>query len=221
MRIFKLTLITLATLTVLGACAKQETTTTTATATEPTSVQREPEVMPPPEPMEAVPAETETVPDESTATTTSESPATPPSAQATPAPMLPRRGETAPASTPPPAQSAEDRHAAAQASQRITIADAYEIVRAGNGVLLDVRTDDAFAYQRIPGAIHIPLDQVAQRAKELPQDKWIITYCTCPAEESSGAAASTLTNMGFERVAALLGGMQGWRGQGLPVEFGQ
>lgn len=218
MRNTKLILTAVVTLTFLVACAKEETPATTATVTEPTAVQREPEVLPPPEPTEAVPAETTTADaPASTDTTSTAQPAPVPQSASTPAPMLPRRGEVA-SMTPqaPPAQANDPA-----ASQRITIADAFEIVRAGNGVLVDVRTADAHKIQNIPGSIHIPYNEIATRARELPQDKWIITYCTCPAEESSGAAASTLKNMGFERVAALLGGMQGWRAQGLPIDYGQ
>jgi len=202
------------TLTFLAACAKDEAPATT-TAPQLAAVDREAEVLAPPEP-------TETVTAESTGDAFATSEAAPgepvvasPQQQAranTPPPLLPRLGQSAPAST-----AATPAHR----SRIIMVPEAWEILQAGDGVLLDVRNEDAYQYQRIPGAVNIPLNQVASRANELPQDKWIITYCTCPAEETSGAAANTLANMGFERVAALVGGMQAWRGARLPVEFGQ
>lgn len=196
-------------LTFLASCAKEETPSTTSTVTSPTAVDRPAEVVPPP-------AATETVMAESTGTEPTGTEPTAPSSQEaanTPPPLLPRLGQAPPAAPATPPSEPQ--------SNRIMVADAYEIMRAGNGVLVDVRNEDAWQYQRIPGAMNIPLNEVAARAGELPQDKWIITYCTCPAEETSGAAATTLTNMGFERVAALVGGLQAWRGAKLPIEFGQ
>lgn len=219
MRNLKLFSIAIVTLSFFAACAKQESSTASSTTPEPTSVQREAEVLPPTEPTEAVDAETTTASEEpvqqSAATQGTSSPG--PAPAGTPAPMLPRRGDVA--SMTPEAQQPKASDPAA--SQRITVADAWEILKAGNGVLVDVRTADAYQQERIKGAVSIPYNEIGSRAAELPQDKWIITYCTCPAEESSGAAATTLKNMGFERVAAMLGGMQAWRGASLPVNFGQ
>jgi rhodanese-related sulfurtransferase len=193
-------------LTLLVACAKEETPATTATVPPaPTAVDREADVLPPPEATETVMAEsTGTAPVAATPVET---------AASTPPPLLPRVGQA-----PPPAPASQPFE---PPSNRIMVADAYEVLRAGNAVIVDVRNEDAWQYQRIPGAINIPLNQVSARANELPQDKWVITYCSCPAEETSGAAATTLQNMGFERTAALVGGIQAWRGAKLPIEFGQ
>jgi rhodanese-related sulfurtransferase len=44
-----------------------------------------------------------------------------------------------------------------------------------------------------------------------------VLYCTCPAEETSGRAARELRRRGFARARALLGGLDAWRGAGLPM----
>jgi rhodanese-related sulfurtransferase len=207
--------IALLALALFAACANEEKTSTTTPPNEPVA-SSEATPAPAPEPEEEVATDpgSSAVAEEPAATQEPVNAPAPTSA-ANPAPMLPRRGEVASMAEPASATSEP------ATSQRITVPDAYEILRAGNGVLVDVRNADAYQYQRIQGALSIPLNEVAARAGELPQDKWIITYCTCPAEETSGAAATTLKNMGFERVAALLGGLQAWRGANLPVEFGQ
>jgi rhodanese-related sulfurtransferase len=217
MRTPNVLLIALLALALFAACANEEKTSTTTPSNEPAaSSGATPAPAPEPEEEEEVaadPASSEAAEEPVATQEPVKAPA--PASEANPAPMLPRRGEVA--SMAEPAAGASDP----ATSQRITVPDAYEIMRAGNGVLVDVRNADAYQYQRIPGALSIPLNEVSARAGELPQDKWIITYCTCPAEETSGAAATTLKNMGFERVAALLGGLQAWRGANLPVEFGQ
>ena len=44
-------------------------------------------------------------------------------------------------------------------------------------VLIDTRARDAFAKAHIPGAISLPLQEIAQLASRLPRDKELVTYC--------------------------------------------
>jgi rhodanese-related sulfurtransferase len=44
-------------------------------------------------------------------------------------------------------------------------------------VLLDARSRDAFAKAHIPGALSLPLNEVAQLASGLPRDRELVTYC--------------------------------------------
>ena len=49
-----------------------------------------------------------------------------------------------------------------------------------NIIIIDVRTGleyDRSKY-KIKGSIRIPIFQIAERSKELPKDKGIVTYCT-------------------------------------------
>ena len=65
-----------------------------------------------------------------------------------------------------------------------------------NATIVDVRTPEEFAGQHVPGAINIPLDQVAQRInefKELP--KPIIAYCR--SGNRSGMAVTILKQNGI------------------------
>jgi rhodanese-related sulfurtransferase/biotin operon repressor len=50
-------------------------------------------------------------------------------------------------------------------------------IAAGDTVVLDVRPDPEYAAGHLPGALHVPLDQLAQRLSELPADRQIIAYC--------------------------------------------
>ena len=47
-------------------------------------------------------------------------------------------------------------------------------------VFLDVRNPQAWAASdvKLPGAIRIPLDELAGRADDLPRDRPIVAYCT-------------------------------------------
>ncbi|HJY30108.1 MAG TPA: rhodanese-like domain-containing protein, partial [Pyrinomonadaceae bacterium] len=54
--------------------------------------------------------------------------------------------------------------------------------------------------------------------KDLPKDREIVTYCSCPKDESSIAAAQILQASGFKRVRVLQGGWQEWMRVNGPVE---
>ncbi|NCC93993.1 MAG: hypothetical protein EOM10_12040 [Opitutae bacterium] len=42
--------------------------------------------------------------------------------------------------------------------------------------IIDVRTDDEYAAGHIPGALHLPGDQLAQRLAEIPRDRPVVPY---------------------------------------------
>ena len=84
--------------------------------------------------------------------------------------------------------------------------------------IIDVRASQAYADSdtKIKGAIHVKLRRLKSRLafpplNRVPRDREIITYCACPSEETSLAAAQVLVDAGFKRVRALKGGWDGWR----------
>lgn len=61
---------------------------------------------------------------------------------------------------------------------RVRLADAQAALEAGEAVFLDVRSAAAYADGHLPGAILIPLNELAGRQAELDPAAWIIPYCT-------------------------------------------
>jgi rhodanese-related sulfurtransferase len=91
--------------------------------------------------------------------------------------------------------------------------------------LIDVRSSEGYANSNstMKGAIHFKLRKLKSRLtfpplKDLPKDREIVTYCACPNDESSIAAAQILQASGFKRVSVLKGGWQGWLRVNGPVE---
>jgi len=102
---------------------------------------------------------------------------------------------------------------------RVTPAELKALMDKGEAVAIDVRGSVPYELGHIKGAVWLPLGLVAQRFDQLPQDKLIVAYCTCKAEETSLEAAMVLSNQhGFERVAVLHGGYPAWKDAGLPIE---
>jgi membrane protein DedA with SNARE-associated domain/rhodanese-related sulfurtransferase len=103
---------------------------------------------------------------------------------------------------------------------RISVADLYDLIQRGAApLIIDVRSITARALEPrwIPGALHVPLPDVAHHLKELPRDRDIILYCTCPSEASAARVAKILMNHGFQRVRPLYGGLDAWIAAGHPV----
>jgi len=69
----------------------------------------------------------------------------------------------------------------------------------------------------VPTAIRMGPDDVASRADELPRDRDIILYCTCPSDASSANTALKLRKLGIDRVRPLAGGFEAWRDLQYPL----
>lgn len=70
----------------------------------------------------------------------------------------------------------------------------------------------------IRGARHVSVEQLKARLEEIPRDRDIILYCSCPNEESSARWALQFHRHGFSRVRPLLGGIDAWRERNYPTE---
>ena len=62
-------------------------------------------------------------------------------------------------------------------ARRISIEEARAAFERGQAVFVDVRLDEQYKQGHLPGAILIPLEEVAQHSGKLPRNKLIITYC--------------------------------------------
>jgi membrane protein DedA with SNARE-associated domain/rhodanese-related sulfurtransferase len=70
----------------------------------------------------------------------------------------------------------------------------------------------------LPGAHHLSPDALAQRHTEIPQDRDIILYCTCPSEATAAKTAMSLHRLGIDRVRPLRGGYDEWKRLGYPMD---
>ncbi len=96
--------------------------------------------------------------------------------------------------------------------QRLDAGEAISVVdvRHPLSVLLDPDS--------IPGAINFTLEEIEHRHHEIPRDRDIVLYCTCPNEVSSARTAFLLKKKGIHRVRPLEGGLDAWRERKYPVE---
>ena len=104
---------------------------------------------------------------------------------------------------------------------RITVDELHQKLEAGeNPLILDLRPHAELEQDPslIRGALHMTMDEVERRQQEIPRDRDIILYCSCPNEVSSARAALLLHRRGILRVRPLLGGIDAWRERNYPMQ---
>lgn len=100
--------------------------------------------------------------------------------------------------------------------------DAPELQRrlaSGGTLLIDVRQPEEYtaAPGHLPGAINVPLGELASRTADLAAPRQPIVV-VCKTDRRSSRAAAALLAAGLRDVAVLRGGTDGWHAQGLALE---
>jgi hydroxyacylglutathione hydrolase len=106
--------------------------------------------------------------------------------------------------------------------RKIELIDPDELARRVDGpeppLVLDVRNAAEYAGEHIPGSLHIPYGDLAERFDELPRDRPIAAICR--GGKRSGLGASILQRAGFADVIHVGQGVGIWRQGGHPVQSG-
>jgi membrane protein DedA with SNARE-associated domain/rhodanese-related sulfurtransferase len=94
---------------------------------------------------------------------------------------------------------------------RITPEELRDRVEAGEEVcILDLRVKPENDSNSLPGVIRVSVEDLAARSEQIPRDREIILFCSCPNEASSARAALLLRSRGFTKVRPLRGGADAW-----------
>ncbi|MFE7196631.1 rhodanese-like domain-containing protein [Microbacterium oxydans] len=97
--------------------------------------------------------------------------------------------------------------------------DVHAAIKAGeNLVVVDVRSDEAWAQGRVAGAVHMHYSQIASRApREIPAETDVVVYCWSPGCNAGAKGALEFARLGY-RVREMIGGFEYWVREGYPVE---
>lgn len=96
----------------------------------------------------------------------------------------------------------------------LSVAEAVKLMNHG-GIVIDVRSSEAFLSGHILGAKNIPPDQLADKAGDLDKDKPYI-FC-CDSGNSSQRALAILAKQGHTKLFNLRGGLRAWQQDNLPL----
>lgn len=97
--------------------------------------------------------------------------------------------------------------------------DVYAAQKAGEPLMIvDVRSDEAWAQGRVAGAVHMHYSEIAARAAvEIPQDASVVVYCWSPGCNAGAKGALEFARLGYD-VREMIGGFEYWVREGYPVE---
>jgi rhodanese-related sulfurtransferase len=100
-------------------------------------------------------------------------------------------------------------------NQRVSVDAAYQLYQE-EVLTVDVRTPEEWEEGHIPGATLIPLNELVERAGELPKGDPILLYCR--SGNRSLQALNLLAAQGFQNLSSMDGGINDWAAAGYPVE---
>jgi rhodanese-related sulfurtransferase/DNA-binding transcriptional ArsR family regulator len=99
----------------------------------------------------------------------------------------------------------------------IPAAELLKRVKLGLVTVLDVRPAEEYTAGHLPGAINVPVEDLAKRLRKLPKGREVIAYCRGPYCLLSVDAVTLLRSKGL-KARRLENGFPEWKAAGLPVE---
>jgi len=102
----------------------------------------------------------------------------------------------------------------------IDLAELERGVASGNLTLVEALPEPHFARGHLPGAVVLPLDELANDAARVLPEKSaaIVVYCSGPTCANSDTAGRALRALGYERVRVFKGGKTEWTEAGHSLE---
>ena len=98
----------------------------------------------------------------------------------------------------------------------VTPIEAVDMIAEG-AMLIDVREQDEWDTERIPGATFLPMSQINAWYGDLPRDRSVIVQCNS-GNRSANIVNALMNQAGFDNLYNLSGGIVGWKFQNQPIE---
>lgn len=99
----------------------------------------------------------------------------------------------------------------------VSSAELLKRIKDGAGLTIDVRPALEYRAAHIPGAVNMPVDDLAEHIADIPPASDVVTYCRGPYCVFAYQAIEVLRPAG-RQVRRLQGGFLEWRRNGLPLE---
>ena len=111
----------------------------------------------------------------------------------------------------------------AAARRRVELLTPYELcdrIETGATTVLHAGTSEEYSRSHVPGSRWLSRSWLEPRIGEAVPSRSMAVAVTCGDGVNATLAAATLQDLGYEGVAALIGGLEAWTLAGLPVETG-
>jgi rhodanese-related sulfurtransferase len=113
-----------------------------------------------------------------------------------------------------------EAHFANRLAFETDVSDVHAALHGGTAglVVVDSRSTESWNQGHLPGALHLPTAQIADRAGDLvPADAAVVTYCWGPGCNGATRAALAFARLGYQ-VREMIGGFEYWAREGFTVE---
>jgi len=95
---------------------------------------------------------------------------------------------------------------------QVEVKDLADVIKSKKDIIiLDVRTPQEFAREKISGSINLPMDQVARKVENIIPNKDKVIYTYCMSGSRSVFAVQTMVKLGYKNVFDVKSGMLAWR----------
>jgi rhodanese-related sulfurtransferase len=109
-------------------------------------------------------------------------------------------------------------HFSGRLAYETDVSDVHSELGEPGWVLIDSRSAEAWEQGHLPGALHLPTNEIAARAPELIEhDTAVVTYCWGPACNGATRAALAFARLGYQ-VKEMIGGYEYWVREGFDTE---
>lgn len=92
-----------------------------------------------------------------------------------------------------------------------------QLINHENAVVVDVRQEADFNLGHIINSVTVPADDLESRLGKLQKYKSKTIVIVCQTGQQAPRIGAQLRKVGFEKVFALKGGVQAWKGESLPL----
>jgi cysteine synthase/rhodanese-related sulfurtransferase len=100
----------------------------------------------------------------------------------------------------------------------IDVESAHELWQDRKPLVIDVREPDAHRLRHIPGALNVPLDDLADLVPFLPEDLDAPLLSVCERGNLSLSGVLFLNSLGYRHARSITGGTQAWSEQGFTTD---
>lgn len=111
-----------------------------------------------------------------------------------------------------------ERMAQGQNKNAVSAHEAVHLLNKSKSLVLDLRSEAAFASGHIIKSRHFPLKTLSKEIKSLQKFKAKTVILVAASTQDAMQAMKLLTKAGFENVLTIKGGLRAWQDAKLPLE---
>lgn len=102
-------------------------------------------------------------------------------------------------------------------SKEVSVEKAVALYNHEHALILDIRSQEAYAQGHIVGAVNLTADQIDAKIKKLQKYAQKPVIVVCNVGRSSLKVVKTLQSQGISSALSLSGGIAAWQAAGLPL----